>query len=867
MLYCSPNVSNRSQSRVFLRQEGGRASKFPRTGNTNVHSTFRVLSCFSWTSLLCFLLAASPLRAATEDFAPLIFQDADPAGTHPGLTEFRSYNRKLTVQMAAVYDTAGANGASLPTNPALGDPFLQYTFPRLAFSCKDATHQVTSFAGPLLRAFPGDTVQIQFTNSLASQRTNLHFHGFAVSPHAPNGRGLVGDFVGLPYVLGTAPGDVRNYEITIPRGQLPGPYWYHAHAHGVAEMQVACGLSGAFYIEGSVPAYIDALRQRSAPLINSRDSFTSSTARETLNEATTSLPQLPHHLLVLKDFWTPGLKPVNGPLEQTVNGKITYSNQTAGSPYVIQYGGADQVWEISNQSANLHYVLKFTGAYSSSFGFYVLGRDGMPEKSNISPNLQDNALMIPPAGRATVVVPASLLSGETVMVVAQTVATQEDYYFQVGNGTNQNPNPWNLIKLISGGPAAPAGVTPWPQLAGAINQTLTSTATAEKAADDFSARHPIDATFVLDQPEGHSAGTLPLEPARFSLYRLADKHGDYDKQASDAYENYEPPIAHLVPGHAQRWIIENVTPEWHVFHIHQIHFRVEKFTAINDPNHPETNLTPPANNFGIPYYSTNQPPPGGVGKDIGEPFYSGEVDSVTIPGDTQVWLTLPLDEGSQISGDFVMHCHLLEHEDNGMMANVVAGSGSVRITERQKTPAHLPPMEVATVKLRKPSLLQDSEGKECTSDIFQSNEFSLVTFGYTTCEGACPRTMETCTSALDRLSPIEQSRISPYFISIDTERDNPQKLAGYITEHKLSASWKALLDRDLATSQAFGARRIIAKSKDGTTTLRHTTTIYLIDRAMHVRAAFDPEDSPETISTRIQKELSRGLEPASEQKG
>ena len=248
--------------------------------------------------------------------------------------------------MSAVYDASDVNGGMLPANPALGDPALQYIYPRLAFHCKDATNELTSFAGPLLRVFPGDTVQIHFTNSLTTQRTNLHFHGFSVSPHAMNARGDFGDFVGLPYVLGTAPGDVRSYQFTVPRSQLPGPYWYHAHAHGVAEMQVACGLSGPFYVEGAITAYLDSLKQRSAPLISGRDHLAAATARETLAEATATLPQLPHHLLVLKDFWTPGLKPIKGPLEQTVNGKITYSNQSAGSPYVIQYGGADQIWEI-----------------------------------------------------------------------------------------------------------------------------------------------------------------------------------------------------------------------------------------------------------------------------------------------------------------------------------------------------------------------------------------------------------------------------------------------------------------------------------------------------------------------------------------
>ncbi len=796
--------------------------------------------------------------APPEDFAPLILQDADPAGMQQGLTEFRSSRGKLSVAITAKYDTNDVNGGTMPANPTLGSPALQYLYPRLAFNCKDATHEVLSYAGPLLRVFPGDQVQIQFTNNLVSQRTNLHFHGFSVSPHALNAKGVFGDFVGLPYVRGAAPTETRNYEFTIPRSQPPGPYWYHAHAHGIAEMQVACGMSGAIYVEGAVPSYLDALKQRSASLVNGRDRAAATTAKNTLDEANATLAQLPHHLIVLKDFWTPGLKPVLGPLEQSVNGKVTYSNQATGSPYVIQYGGADQIWEISNQSADLHYVLQFNGQNANNFGFYVIGRDGMPNKAGLTPNLPDNSLMIPPAGRVTVVVPTSALAGETVQVTALHVNTNEDNYFQVGTHTNQNPNPWNLIKLTSNGAPAPTGVTAWPTLAADINTTISNTTAAENAADNFTAKHGINATYVLDQPDNAAAGQLPAEPTLFSFYRLGDMKYSPVKTFTDTYENYEPPIARLVPGKPQRWIIENVTPEWHVFHIHQIHFRVEQFTVIKDANNPETNTVAPTENQGIPFYSKNQPPPTGSGKSIGEPFYSGEVDSVTIPGGTQVWLSLPLNEGPQIAGEFVMHCHLLEHEDNGMMANVVAGENSPALAQNTRPASHLAPLEVAIVKFPKPTSLMDSTGVASTSDVFKDNEFSLVTFGYTTCDGSCPGTVEKCSRVLAGLKPVEQAKISPFFVSIDVDRDSPATLADYMRDHKLAASWKAMLDQDLATSRAFGARSLITKSKDGSVSIRHSTTIYLIDRTMQVRAAFDSEESSEVISRRIQKELERG---------
>ena len=618
----------------------------------------------------CILpLAAASLRAADNTFEPLITQDAD---TRQGLTEFHSVNGVLNLQLAATYATDDADGPNMPANPVLGDPSQQTIYPRLAFYCQDATHQVTSFAGPLLRVHAGDRVHIQFTNALVTQRTNLHFHGLDVSPLAEDGSGAFGDFVGLPYVNSTAPGDTRVYDFKIPDNELGGPYWYHSHAHGVAEMQVACGLSGAFYVEGAVTALQRSLRERLQPLAASQNHATAASARQTLAEVESTLPQLPHHLLVLKDFWTPGYGPINGPLEQSVNGKITYetgvTGTAAGSPYVIQYGATDQIWDISNQSANLYYVLSFTGSNLGSTGFYLMARDGVPVGANLSFPPLDNALMIPPAGRVTVIVPTGPLNGGSVNVTAQTVNTLGDDYFQVGNQVNQRPAPWNLITMTPAAATAPQGVTPWPQLADALQTELQ--ATKSNWMQNFDASHQVDASYVLAEPPNPSNGYLPPEPAQFSLYRLSDGAHIYPKGPADAYDNYEPPIARLIPDQPQRWIIQNTTGEWHAFHLHQAHFRVERYTVVNDLVNPLNNQDPPADNEGNPFYATNEPPPAGSGQAVGEPFYSGPVDTVSIPDGTQVWLTLPLNEGPQIAGEFVMHCHILEHEDGGMMGRI-----------------------------------------------------------------------------------------------------------------------------------------------------------------------------------------------------
>jgi FtsP/CotA-like multicopper oxidase with cupredoxin domain len=91
-------------------------------------------------------------------------------------------------------------------------------------------------------------------------------------------------------------------------------------------------------------------------------------------------------------------------------------------------------------------------------------------------------------------------------------------------------------------------------------------------------------------------------------------------------------------GDVEEWTIRNVSGERHVFHIHQLDFLV---TSINNQDVDELGLR---DVIDLPYQQNGVP---------------GEV-RVIIP------FTNPL-----MVGRFVFHCHIVEHEDGGMMANIV----------------------------------------------------------------------------------------------------------------------------------------------------------------------------------------------------
>lgn len=103
-------------------------------------------------------------------------------------------------------------------------------------------------------------------------------------------------------------------------------------------------------------------------------------------------------------------------------------------------------------------------------------------------------------------------------------------------------------------------------------------------------------------------------------------------------------------GAIEEWTIRNDTDDMHVFHIHQVHFQV---VAIN----------------GAP-----------------QPF-DQMLDTVRIPERGEVTLRIAFTD-PKIVGEFMYHCHVLKHEDKGMMANIEVYDPRRPPAARGRRPAH-----------------------------------------------------------------------------------------------------------------------------------------------------------------------------------
>ena len=117
-----------------------------------------------------------------------------------------------------------------------------------------------------------------------------------------------------------------------------------------------------------------------------------------------------------------------------------------------------------------------------------------------------------------------------------------------------------------------------------------------------------------------------------------------------------PDVPNIVvkQGDVEDWIIENRSTELHAFHIHQIHFMLLDWfgTPVNEPFLRDT--------INVPYYD---------GKALQYP-----------------WVRVRMDfRDPNTVGLFPYHCHLLEHEDGGMMG-LIRVEPAERMELKVKTP-------------------------------------------------------------------------------------------------------------------------------------------------------------------------------------
>jgi FtsP/CotA-like multicopper oxidase with cupredoxin domain len=409
--------------------------------------------------------------------------------------------------------------------------------------------------------------------------------------------------------------DAFVYRFRIPANEPPGLYWYHPHVHGMTRAQVLGGASGALVVEGTERANprLAGLAER---VFIIRD-------QELLNPdaapvQTDSMPPP----MVMRDAegdvlnsGTGGGKPAKDLSINFVS--VAYPNY---APAVIKLRpGERQLWRILNASAITYLDLQLL-IEDQLQALGVVALDGVPINESGATDQQilwQSHALVPPAGRIEIVVKGPP-EGAKASLVTRTVDT----------GPAGENDPTRPLATVIGDPTAPAVHTrldPSPQpLAraglpwlGNVPPVRTRTLYfSERARDPAAANSPTDFFITVD-------GRQP---------KLFDP-------------NSKTPDIVVRQGDVEDWIIENRTQELHDFHIHQLHFMLVDWN-------------------GIP---------------LEEPYLRDTVNVAYWDGTSAQYpsVRLRMDfRDPNVVGTFLYHCHLLEHEDGGMM-------GLIRVEPRR----------------------------------------------------------------------------------------------------------------------------------------------------------------------------------------
>lgn len=479
---------------------------------------------------------------------------------------------------------------------------------------------------PTLRVKPGDQVILNLKNELkdpggAGTNSSIAPKGASKSTDACTSGAMSAVSTNLHFhgltipptchqddVLKTSiqPGDPPfEYQFRIREDEPPGLYWYHPHIHGFTKKQVVGGASGALIVEGIERAnkQVAGLPER-VFVIRDQDLMNPN------SPPSKSEPVVPKML-----FDQDGDAANNGtgfgrPAKDLSINFVPLPFPEYPPAQILMRPEETQLWRVLNASAITYLNLEVLfNRDPQPLG--LVGLDGVPLNEDRS--LGDfvgwqTHLAIPPGVRMEFIVKGPPV-GVAALLVTRTVDTGP-------GGENDTNRALARITATNDAPEPRSRLDPSPTPLPPPKQAWLGSVTPVRVRRLYFSERLLD-------PKNPNSAT------EFYLTVEGQKAEGFDPSSA---------IPNIVAqqGTVEDWIIENRSNELHAFHIHQLHFILLDYLGrpVNEPFLRDT--------VNVPYYN---------GRDLSYP-------SVRIRMDFRDPNTV---------GTFVYHCHLLEHEDGGMM--------------------------------------------------------------------------------------------------------------------------------------------------------------------------------------------------------
>ncbi len=134
-----------------------------------------------------------------------------------------------------------------------------------------------------------------------------------------------------------------------------------------------------------------------------------------------------------------------------------------------------------------------------------------------------------------------------------------------------------------------------------------------------------------------------------------------------------------------------------------------------------------------------------------------------------------------------------------------------------------------------PLKLAGSDGKPLDLTRYRG-KVVLLAFGFSSCGEVCPITLATLAGARKKLGP-DAAQVQVVYVTVDPERDDAARMKKYLGAFDPSfvggVGTRAEID---AAQKSYGISSTKNPNPDGSYTIGHSSSIYMIDRAGGLRA-------------------------------
>ena len=153
-----------------------------------------------------------------------------------------------------------------------------------------------------------------------------------------------------------------------------------------------------------------------------------------------------------------------------------------------------------------------------------------------------------------------------------------------------------------------------------------------------------------------------------------------------------------------------------------------------------------------------------------------------------------------------------------------------------------------------PFRLLDHNGRVVTDANFKGRPF-LVFFGFTHCPDICPTALFEMSEVLKRLGA-DAGKTTALFISVDPERDTPEKLKDYVSSfHPRVLGLTGTPAEIEAVTRAYRAYAKKVPLDGGGYTMDHSAIVYLMDKEGRFVAPFNLKRSAEQAAADLKRRL------------